>query len=174
MKFWRLLLLPALALLLVALALGLRHDPKQIPSPLIGKPLPSIAGQTLDGASVDLATAGQGGPMLINVWASWCESCAVEHPVVVAGARQFGDRVAFIGLNYRDRRELGAAWLAERGNAYRWSFFDPEGRAGIELGVYGVPETFFVAADGTLLAKHVGPLDADSLRGYLKRLFGVS
>ncbi len=66
------------------------------------------------------------------------------------------------------------AWLAQRGNAYRWSFFDPEGRAGIELGVYGVPETFFVAADGTLLAKHVGPLDADSLRGYLKTLFGVS
>ena len=62
----------------------------------------------------------------------------------------------------------------QRGNAYRWSFFDPEGRAGIELGVYGVPETFFVAADGTLLAKHVGPLDADSLRGYLKTLFGVS
>lgn len=174
MTLWRLLLIPALALLLGALALGLRHDPKQIPSPLVGKPLPAIAGQTLEGAPVDLAKAGQGGPMLINVWASWCESCAVEHPVVVAAARQFGDRVAFIGLNYRDKRELGEAWLAQRGNAYRWSFYDPEGRAGIELGVYGVPETFFVAADGTLLAKHVGPLDADSLRGYLKTLFGVS
>lgn len=174
MKIWRLLLVPALVLLIGALALGLRHDPKQIPSPLVGKPLMSISGETLDGQAVDLAEAGQGGPMLINVWASWCESCAVEHPVVVAGARQFGERVAFIGLNYRDTRELGAAWLAERGNAYRWSFFDPEGRAGIELGVYGVPETFFVAADGTLLAKHVGPLDAATLRDYLARLFGVS
>ena len=174
MKIWRLLLVPALVLLIGALALGLRHDPKQIPSPLVGKPLMSISGETLDGQAVDLAEAGQGGPMLINVWASWCESCAVEHPVVVAGARQFGERVAFIGLNYRDTRELGAAWLAERGNAYRWSFFDPEGRAGIELGVYGVPETFFVAADGTLLAKHVGPLDAVTLRDYLARLFGVS
>ena len=174
MKIWRLLLVPALALLIGALALGLRHDPKQIPSPLVGKPLMSISGETLDGQAVDLAEAGQGGPMLINVWASWCESCAVEHPVVVAGARQFGERVAFIGLNYRDTRELGAAWLAERGNAYRWSFFDPEGRAGIERGVYGVPETFFVAADGTLLAKHVGPLDAATLRDYLARLFGVS
>ena len=174
MKIWRLLLVPALVLLIGALALGLRHDPKQIPSPLVGKPLMSSSGETLDGQAVDLAEAGQGGPMLINVWASWCESCAVEHPVVVAGARQFGERVAFIGLNYRDTRELGAAWLAERGNAYRWSFFDPEGRAGIELGVYGVPETFFVAADGTLLAKHVGPLDAATLRDYLARLFGVS
>ena len=174
MKIWRLLLVPALVLLIGALALGLRHDPKQIPSPLVGKPLMSISGETLDGQAVDLAEAGRGGPMLINVWASWCESCAVEHPVVVAGARQFGERVAFIGLNYRDTRELGAAWLAERGNAYRWSFFDPEGRAGIELGVYGVPETFFVAADGTLLAKHVGPLDAATLRDYLARLFGVS
>ena len=174
MKAWRLILLPALALLLGALALGLRHDPKQIPSPLVGKPLPTIAGVTLDGQPVDLATAGQGGPLLVNVWASWCESCAVEHPVVVAAARQFGDRVAFIGLNYRDKLGPGKAWLAERGNAYRWSFFDPEGRAGIELGVYGVPETFFVAADGTLLAKHVGPLDAASLEDYLARLFGVS
>ena len=94
--------------------------------------------------------------------------------MVVAAARQFGDRVAFIGLNYRDKLGPGKAWLAERGNAYRWSFFDPEGRAGIELGVYGVPETFFVAADGTLLAKHVGPLDAASLEDYLARLFGVS
>jgi cytochrome c biogenesis protein CcmG/thiol:disulfide interchange protein DsbE len=174
MKLWRLLLVPVLALLLAALALGLRHDPKQIPSPLIGKPLPSIAGQSLDGAPVDLATAGRGGPFLINVWASWCESCAEEHPVVVAASRQFGDRVAFIGLNYRDNKAPGDAWLAERGNPYRWSFFDPEGRAGIELGVYGVPETFFVAADGTVLAKHVGPLDPDTLRDYLSRLFGVS
>lgn len=174
MKIWRLLLLPALALLLGALALGLRHDPKQIPSPLVGKPLPAIAGVTLDGQPVDLARAGAGGPMLVNVWASWCESCAVEHPVVVAAAREFGNRVAFIGLNYRDKLAPGKAWLAERGNAYRWSFFDPEGRAGIELGVYGVPETFFVAADGTVLAKHVGPLEADELRGYLKRLFGIS
>ncbi len=174
MKAWRWLLLPILAGLLGVLAVGLRHDPKQIPSPLVGKPLPAIEGVTLDDQAVDLAAAGQGGPMLINVWASWCESCLVEHPVVVTAAREFGDRVAFIGLNYRDRRDAGKAWLAERGNAYRWSFFDPEGRAGIELGVYGVPETFFVATDGTLLAKHVGPLDADSLRGYLRRLFGVS
>jgi cytochrome c biogenesis protein CcmG/thiol:disulfide interchange protein DsbE len=174
MKLWRLLLVPLLALLLAALALGLRHDPKQIPSPLVGKPLPSIAGQSLDGAPVDLATAGQGGPLLINVWASWCESCAMEHPVVVAASRQFGDRVAFIGLDYRDSKAPGDAWLAERGNPYRWSLFDPDGRAGIELGVYGVPETFFVSADGTVLAKHVGPLDPATLRGYLSRLFGVS
>lgn len=174
MKLWRLLLIPALALLLGALALGLLHDPKRIPSPLIGKPLPSLAGETLDGRPVDLAEAGQGGPMLINVWASWCAACAVEHPVVVEGARRFGDRVAFIGLNYRDERALGQAWLDQRGNAYRWSFHDPEGRAGLELGIYGVPETFFVAPDGTLLAKHVGPLDAATLRDYLSRLFGVS
>ena len=174
MNLWRLLLLPALALLLAALALGLRHDPKAIPSPLIGKPLPSISGRTLDGVPVNLATAGHGGPLLLNVWASWCESCAQEHPVVVAAARRFGDRVAFIGLNYRDRKAPGNAWLAERGNPYRWSFFDPEGRAGIELGVYGVPETFFVSADGTVLAKHVGPLDPATLRDYLARLFGVS
>jgi cytochrome c biogenesis protein CcmG, thiol:disulfide interchange protein DsbE len=69
MKIWRLLLLPALALLLGALALGLRHDPKQIPSPLIGKPLPAIVGVTLDGQPVDLAKAGEGGPLLVNVWA---------------------------------------------------------------------------------------------------------
>ncbi|HCZ49593.1 MAG TPA: DsbE family thiol:disulfide interchange protein [Gammaproteobacteria bacterium] len=174
MKLWRLLLIPALALLLGALALGLLHDPKRIPSPLIGKPLPTMTGETLDGRPVDLATAGQGGPMLINVWASWCESCAVEHPVVVEASRRFGDRVAFIGLNYRDERAPGQAWLDQRGNAYRWSFYDPEGRAGLELGIYGVPETFFVAPDGTLLAKHVGPLDAATLRDYLSRLFGVS
>lgn len=153
----RWLLLPALLALLLLLALGLRQDPSEIPSPLIGQPVPALEGEDLAGEPRVLA--GSGRPMVLNVWASWCVACATEHDALMAAYRRFGDRVEFVGLNYRDQRDDGVAWLQRSGNPYSWVFHDPQGRAGIELGVYGVPETFFIDAAGTIVGKHIGPVD---------------
>lgn len=153
----RWLLLPALLGLLVLLAFGLRQDPSEIPSPLVGQPVPALHGEDLAGEPRALAASGR--PMVLNVWASWCVACATEHEALMAAYRRFGDRVEFVGLNYRDQRDDGIAWLRRSGDPYTWVFHDPQGRAGIELGVYGVPETFFIDTAGIIVGKHVGPVD---------------
>jgi cytochrome c biogenesis protein CcmG, thiol:disulfide interchange protein DsbE len=147
--------------LLALLALGLTRDPRTIPSPLLGQPLPSLAGVTLAGAPRTLAPAGR--PLVVNVWASWCVACLDEHPVLLAGAQRWAGQVDIVGLAYRDAADDARAWLARRGDPYAWVFHDPDGRAGVELGVYGVPETFFVSAQGRVLDKHVGALTPDVL-----------
>lgn len=164
----RLLLGAGLVGLLVLLALGLTRDPGSIPSPLIGKPLPALAGTTLDGQPQTLA--GSGRPMVVNVWASWCLPCLDEHPVLMEGARRWSDRVEFVGLAYRDAPEAVRDWLGRHGNPFSRVVLDPNGRAGIELGVYGVPETFFVDAGGRIVHKHVGALSAAALERQLSTL----
>ena len=164
----RWLLLPALLGLLVLLALGLRQDPSEIPSPLVGQPVPALQGEDLAGEPRALAASGR--PMVLNVWASWCVACATEHEALMAAYRRFGDRVEFVGLNYRDQRDDGIAWLRRSGDPYTWVFHDPQGRAGIELGVYGVPETFFVSRDGQIVHKHTGPIGWDQMSSALGRL----
>lgn len=157
-----------LAGLLGLLALGLTRDPRTIPSPLVGQALPALAGETLDGAPRTLAVAGR--PLVLNVWASWCAACLDEHPVLLAGARRWAGQADFVGMNYRDTRAAGQEWLARRGNPYAWVYFDPDGRAGLELGVYGVPETFFVDAAGRIVHKHVGALTGAVLDAQLRAL----
>ena len=144
------------------LAVGLNRDPRYVPSPLIGTPLPAFSLTTLHepGLGMDVASLGPG-PYLINVWASWCAACRTEHPLLNTMARR-GD-IRLYGLNYKDERRAALDWLRERGDPYQLSLFDPEGRLGLDLGVYGVPETFVIGADGTIVYKHIGPLDASTI-----------
>jgi cytochrome c biogenesis protein CcmG/thiol:disulfide interchange protein DsbE len=93
---------------------------------------------------------------VLNVWASWCSACRIEHPLLVELGRD--PAIEIIGLNYKDVRADGLRWLSERGDPYRQTLHDPEGSLGLDLGVYGVPETFVIDAEGVIRHKHVGPL----------------
>ena len=166
-----LILIPVIVAMLAVFAVGLTRNPGEIPSPLIGKLLPAISGVDLDGNPRKLPVTGK--PMLLNVWASWCSACVAEHQVIVAAAKRYGNQVDFIGLNYRDKGPAAKRWLSRLGNPYGWSLQDLDGRAGIELGVYGAPETYFVNADGVIVAKKVGPLTVEELRDKLVNNFGV-
>jgi len=169
---WALLILPVVVGLGMVLFVGLSRNPTEIPSPLVGKPLPAIAGVDLQGNQRQLPVNGK--PMLLNVWASWCSACVAEHSVIVAAAQKYSNQVDFVGLNYRDEHDAAQRWLARLGNPYLWSLADANGRAGIELGVYGAPETYFVDAGGVILDKKIGPLNAEELSNKLHDLFGVT
>jgi cytochrome c biogenesis protein CcmG/thiol:disulfide interchange protein DsbE len=155
-------LLPAgLFMALVAfLFFGLYNDPREIPSPLIGKPAPTFSLETLADPSRTVSTADyQGRPYLVNVWGTWCPECRREHEVLLSIART--KIVPIVGLNWRDDRALAQRWLLQLGNPYYSVAFDPEGQAAIDWGVYGAPETFLVSADGTVLFKRIGPMNLD-------------
>jgi cytochrome c biogenesis protein CcmG/thiol:disulfide interchange protein DsbE len=148
-------------------------DPNRLPSMLIGRPapatnLPALPGATFDGApvpglaSADFLAPGEGRVTIVNYWASWCVECRVEHPTLV----QLTDdpRVRLVGIAYKDKPEAAKGFLAEHGNPYRAIGLDENGRAGIDWGVYGVPETYVVAPDGSVTYKHIGPLSAAVVR----------
>jgi len=143
--------------LAVALAWGLGRNPQEIPSALIGRPvpafsLPPVQGRTLGLASTDL----EGDVSLVNVFASWCVACLTEHPLFMRLKASGG--VPIHGLNYKDRPEDAARWLDTNGDPYARTGADLDGRVAIDWGVYGVPETFVVDADGRIVHKHIGPL----------------
>lgn len=144
-------------------------DPSRVPSALIGRAvpafdLPPLAGLTRDGAPVPgLASAdlGAGKVTVVNVWASWCVPCRQEHPLLVELARD--PRVTVVGINYKDAPENARRFLGALGNPFARVGADENGRTGIDWGVYGVPETFVVAGDGTIRHKHIGPLTPEAL-----------
>jgi len=148
------------------LGYGLKLDPRKIPSPLIGKPLPSYTLPTVAdaGRSVSLESL-RGRAYLLNVWASWCVACRQEHAILNELARR--KTVPIIGLNYKDQRADAVRWLASLGNPYETSLSDLDGRLGIELGVYGVPETFLIDAQGIIRHKFIGPLGVEDINGIL-------
>jgi len=162
MKQWAYVLVPALLLLLALLSFGLTNDPRYIPSPLIGKPFPQLSGIDLNGNKVILGKV-KDRPLVINVWASWCAACRTEHRSFLRGAQKYSRQVEFVGVNYKDELLNGKRWLSTLGDPYEWSFFDNKGRAGLELGVYGVPETFFVNQQGVIIHKITGPVTDASL-----------
>lgn len=139
-------------------AVGLQLNPREVPSPLIDKPVPAFELARLDAPEQTFSRRDlTAHPVsLFNVWASWCVACRQEHPFLMELARS-GD-IPIFGLNYKDERNDAIAWLKRHGNPYRASGFDHEGRVGIEWGVYGVPETFIVDAQGVIRYKHIGPL----------------
>lgn len=142
---------------------GLQKDPSEIRSPLIGKPAPAFALESLGDPALMVGNADFAGqPWLLNVWATWCGGCREEHETLVAIARE--GRVPMMGLNWRDDRTLALQWLAQLGNPYISIAFDPEGRTAIDWGVYGAPETFLIGADGNVLHKQIGPLTAEIWR----------
>ena len=150
-------------LLLVALlGYGLILDPKKIPSPLIDKSAPEFSLAMLDAPSRKLSPKDlQGQVWVLNVWASWCVSCRAEHAVITELANR--NLVTIIGLNYKDQPGDAVKWLQQFGNPYTTSVIDLDGRVGIDWGVYGVPETFVIGADGTIKYKHIGPVTQSSL-----------
>lgn len=148
------------AVLVVVLGVGLKLDPRYVPSPLIDKPAPEFSLTSLGEEPTPVSRADLlGRPVVLNVWASWCSACRIEHPLLVSLARTQG--VEIIGLNYKDTRNDALRWLAEHGDPYRQSIFDPEGKLGLDLGVYGVPETFVLDKQGVIRHKHVGPLSEE-------------
>lgn len=157
-----LLPLAAFAVLVVFLAIGLTHDPREVPSPLIGKPAPAFTLPQLHDASKNFSVADMKGQVwLLNVWASWCVSCREEHPVLVEFAKTHA--VPVIGLDYKDQEAEAKQWLEKLGNPYTQIAVDSDGRVGIDYGVYGVPETYVIDRQGIIRMKHTGPITPASL-----------
>jgi cytochrome c biogenesis protein CcmG/thiol:disulfide interchange protein DsbE len=152
--------------LVIFLAIGLRRDPHEVPSPLINKPAPAFQlPQLHEQAKTFSPQEMRGKVWLLNVWASWCISCREEHPVLLSLARS--GEVPLYGLNYKDQRNDAIAWLDELGNPYLLSAADLDGRVGIDYGVYGAPETYLIDRDGVIRFKHIGPLTPEVIQGTL-------
>ncbi len=149
--------------LVLFLAAGLRLNPREVPSPLIGKPAPGFMLPQLQMPDRNLSTTDLRGKVwLLNVWASWCAACREEHAVLVELAKT--GVVPIYGLNYKDQRGDALAWLDQFGNPYTLSIADVEGRVGIDYGVYGVPETFVIDKNGMIRYKQIGPVTPEALQ----------
>jgi cytochrome c biogenesis protein CcmG, thiol:disulfide interchange protein DsbE len=148
---------------------GLSLDPKEVPSPLIDKPAPAFALTKLDNPGVTIKREDMLGKVwILNVWASWCSACREEHPLLVEFAKK--KTVPIYGLNYKDQRMAGMKWLSSFGNPYEASFFDQDGRVGIDYGVYGVPESFVIDKQGVVRYKQIGPFTEEVLREKIEPL----
>ncbi|MCW2267423.1 Thiol:disulfide interchange protein DsbE [compost metagenome] len=169
MKRW-IMVLPLAVFLLVAVFLyrGLFLDPTELPSAMIGKPFPAFAlASVQDGKPLTQADL-IGKPALVNVWATWCPSCKVEHPYLNKLAEQ---GVVIHGVNYKDDNAAALKWLAEFHNPYQLDIRDEQGSLGLDLGVYGAPETFVIDAKGIIRYKHVGVVDATVWREQLAPIY---
>ena len=161
-------LLPLLVFVVLAgfLAIGLKLDPHEVPSPLIGKPAPAFDLPQLAAPDQRLAAKDLRGQVwLLNVWASWCVACRQEHPLLVELSKT--GQVKLYGLNYKDKRDDALGWLNNFGNPYLKSMSDTDGLVGIDYGVYGVPETFVIDKQGVIRYKQIGPVTPESLRDTL-------
>ncbi|GGC51052.1 DsbE family thiol:disulfide interchange protein [Chelatococcus reniformis] len=179
----RLVLIPLLVFLALAALLLVRlfggGDPSAVPSALIGKPVPSfdlppLPGLGQDGAAVPGLKAAdlKGHVTVVNVWASWCAPCRIEHPLLLQLARD--PRIRLVGINYKDTPENARRFLGQLGNPFAAVGQDLSGRTGIDWGVYGVPETFVVDASGIIRHKHVGPLTPQSLSTTVAAAIGAA
>jgi cytochrome c biogenesis protein CcmG, thiol:disulfide interchange protein DsbE len=150
------------AVLVVFLAIGLTREPSKIPSVLISKPAPEFKVPQLIADGDTFSPADMKGQVwLLNVWASWCVACRVEHPLLVELARD--QVVPIIGLDYKDKRPDALKFLAQLGDPYKLSAVDADGRIGIDYGVYGVPETFVIDKNGVIRYKQIGPITKEAL-----------
>jgi len=156
---------PALVFVVIAvfLGIGLTLDPRKIPSPLIGKPVPNFSLPPVQGRSLGLASENLRGEVsLVNVFASWCVACREEHPLMMQIKRK--GLVPLHGINYKDRPLDAQRWLDELGDPYTRTGADFDGRVGIDWGVYGVPETFVIDREGRIAYKHIGPVTPAALK----------
>jgi cytochrome c biogenesis protein CcmG/thiol:disulfide interchange protein DsbE len=170
MKYLRFLLPLGLFIgLVIFLGAGLKLDPKEVPSPLIGKAAPSFALSRLDNPAQTIRREDMLGKVwMLNVWASWCTACREEHPLLVSFSQR--KLLPVYGLNYKDERMAGLRWLSNFGNPYEASLYDLDGRIGIDFGVYGVPETFVIDRQGVIRFKHIGPLTPEVIRTRIEPL----
>lgn len=166
--------LPLLVLLGLCLVffVSLKFEPRnELPSPLIDKPLPWLDSTNLLTGELTKQEDLPSEPFLINVWATWCFPCREEHPVLLAMA---AEGVEIVGLNYKDENDKAIDWLNSMGDAYRLNLVDPQGSYGIELGVYGVPATYFVDvkdAEKTIRYKHIGPITEQQWENQLRSIY---
>jgi cytochrome c biogenesis protein CcmG/thiol:disulfide interchange protein DsbE len=148
--------------LVIFLGIGLKLNPREVPSPLIGKPAPDFKLALLSDPSRQMSPADLRGKVwLFNVWASWCASCRQEHDLLLDLARK--GIVPIYGMDYKDQPGDARAVLARFGNPYVETVMDPDGRSGINYGVYGVPETYLIDKGGIIRYKHTGPLTGEIL-----------
>lgn len=161
---WRWLILPVVAVPLVwILFTGFGRDPREVPSPLIGRPMPEFRLTAIDGTEVSSESL-RGRPVLVNFWASWCiPACVDEHPVLLEAQERYGDQLAVVGILYDDGPSTARAFLDRYGDGGWSHLLDPNGRMAIEFGVTGPPESFLIDADGTIRFKHSGPLTTEIL-----------
>jgi len=144
------------------LAVGLTLNPREVPSPLVNKPVPAFKLAQLQQPELDFSQKDMLGQVwLLNVWASWCVSFRDEHPILVDLARE--RIVPVVGLNYKDKPVEAKAWLKQFGDPYMLSVTDKDGRVGIDYGVYGVPETFVIDRAGVIRYKQIGPVTREAL-----------
>ncbi|TRZ70383.1 MAG: DsbE family thiol:disulfide interchange protein [Rhodocyclaceae bacterium] len=147
----------------IFLGIGLTLNPREIPSPLIGKPVPEFSLPAVKGRTLGLSTADLRGQVsLVNVFASWCVACRDEHPVLMALGKK--GVVPIHGLNYKDKPDDAQAWLDQLGDPYTRTGADTSGRVAIDWGVYGVPETFVIDRDGRIAYKQIGAITPEVLR----------
>ncbi len=152
---------------------GLKLNPREVPSPLIGKPAPAFSLPRLDDPAQQLGTSDLLGKVwVLNVWASWCAACRDEHPHLIEFSRR--KAAPMYGLNHKDKRPDAQRWLEKFGDPYNASLSDSLGKVSIDFGVYGVPETFVIDKRGIIRFKHIGPVTPavlrDKVEPLLKRL----
>ena len=156
------------ALLAITLFRGLGLDPNKMPSALIGRPLPEFNLPALNQTGMVSAADVTGQPALLNVWATWCVSCRVEHPYLKQLAQQ---GIPIFGLNYKDEDRAAQRWLEELGDPYRFNIADREGTLGLDMGVYGAPETYLLDAAGVVRYRHAGVVDEKVWQTILEPLY---
>lgn len=172
---WKWLLGAAVVAIPLLLGIGLTRDPSYIPSMIVGRAMPEFSLEALSGDGTVDSEALLGKPLVVNFWASWCVSCRQEHPLLV----ELGERAdlfaefAIVGIDYRDARQAALSFLDRHGHFPYPSGMDARGRLGIDFGVYGMPETFFVDAAGVVQARQVGPLTPDAIERNLKLIGAV-
>ncbi len=162
---------PLLVFLLMSIFLysGLFSDPRKLESVLIGKPVPEFQLVSLQDEARELTSADlPGEPFLLNVWATWCPTCYAEHEFL---NQLSGQDITIVGINYKDETDKARQWLTQLKDPYLFNINDPRGVLGLELGVTGAPETFFVDSNGVIQHRHTGDLNADNWRNELAQVF---
>lgn len=155
--------------LLVVLLQGFGRNPHEVPFMLSGKPAPAFTLRALDSGQAVSLEQFRGRPVVINFWASWCGPCKVEHPVLEWGTREFGDQAQFLGIIFEDTEENAQGFLQRFGASFP-QLVDPRSRVSVDYGVAGVPETYFIDANGVITGKHIGPIDPTSLANRIREL----
>jgi cytochrome c biogenesis protein CcmG/thiol:disulfide interchange protein DsbE len=159
--------------LIVLLVMNLGRNPHVIDSPLIDRAAPPFTLVPVGGGDPVSLSDLSGQPVVLNFWATWCVPCYQEHPVLVAAARSLGREVHFLGVVYQDEESNVREWLRRQGSAYP-TLMDPDSRTAIAYGIFGVPETYFISSGGRIVAKHMGPLDGETLMAHLRRAQGAT
>lgn len=164
-----LLALTAAMVAIFASAFG--KDTREVPFMLKGKPAPAFNLPMLNGDGRVSLESLKGKPTIINFWASWCRPCLYEHPVLEWGAKEYGQQVNFVGMVFEDTEPEAREFLRRHGGSFP-QLFDPESRVQVDYGAAGVPETYFITADGTIVDKHIGPLQPEILSARVRELLG--